>query len=219
MLSSTAYDGMHESQPWSELFWRDIYPIIGPHFTAGSRQPFVIAAKLFHQWQSLALFLSPLLYLACYLVFLKITQLLTGTDEPVRRLALRFAHSLVPIAFVYHVTHYYTLLLSQGPAFFRQLSDPFGFGWNLFGTAGFAAQPVLIDANVIWHTQVGLILLGHVLSVYLAHREALKTFHSPSRAALSQLPMLLLMVGLTAAGLWILSLPIAAGGVAMPAGA
>jgi len=40
-----------------------------------------------------------------------------------------------------------------------------------------------------------------------------------ARAALSQLPMLLLMVGLTAAGLWILSLPIAAGGIAMPAAA
>jgi hypothetical protein len=56
-----------------------------------------------------------------------------------------------------------------------------------------------------------------VLSVYLAHVEALRAFRSPYRAALSQLPMLLLMVGLTAAGLWILSLPIASGQVAIPA--
>jgi len=216
MLSSTAYDGMHESQPWSQLFWNGIYPAIGPFFTAGSRQPFVAAAKLFHQWQSLALFVFPLIYLGCYLAFLKITQIVTGTDQTVRQLALRFAYSLIPIAFVYHVTHYYTLLLSQGPAFFRQISDPFGFGWNLFGTAGAVAQPILVDANIIWHTQVGLILFGHMLSVYLAHVEALKTFRTAYRAALSQLPMLLLMVGLTAAGLWILSLPIAAGGVAMP---
>lgn len=216
MLSSTAYDGMHESTPWSELFWGKIYPLIGPIITAGSKQPFVIAAKAFHYWQSLALFLFPLVYLLCYLVFLKITKVVTGSDESVRMLAMRFAYSLVPIAFVYHVTHYYTLLLSQGPAFLKQISDPFGLGWNLLGTAGFAALPVLLDANVIWHTQVALILLGHVVSVYLAHVEALKTFQNAYRAAISQLPMLLLMVGLPAAGLWILSLPIASGQVTMP---
>jgi hypothetical protein len=219
MLSSTAYDGMHESQPWSEFFWAGIYPLIAPIITASSKQPFAVAARVFHYWQSLALFLSPMLYLLCYLAFLEFARVLTGSREPVRSLALRFAFSLVPIAFVYHVTHYYTLLLSQGPAFFKQISDPFGLGWNLFGTAGYAAQPILLDANVIWHTQVGLILIGHVISVYLAHVEALRTFRSAYRAALSQLPMLLLMVGLTAAGLWILSLPIASGQVALPTAA
>jgi hypothetical protein len=216
MLSSTAYDGMHESTPWAELFWGRIYPLVGPLITAGSKQPFVIAAKSFHYWQSLALVLFPLVYLFCCLGFLKITRLLTGSAEPVRSLALRFSFSLVPIAFVYHVTHYYTLLLSQGPAFVKQISDPFGLGWNLFGTAGFAAQPVLVDASVIWHTQVALILLGHIVSVYLAHVEALRTFRSSYRAAISQLPILLLMVCLTGGGLWILSLPIASGQVATP---
>ena len=61
-----------------------------------------------------------------------------------------------------------------------------------------------------------LILLGHVVSVYLAHVEALKTFQNAYRAAISQIPMLLLMVCLTSAGLWILSLPIASGQMPMP---
>jgi hypothetical protein len=217
MLASTAYDGMHESQPWAQLFWRDIFPLVGPALTGGSARPYVVAAQIFHHWQSLAVFLSPLVYLACYLAFLQLTRLVTGCRQSLGCLARRFAHTLVPIAFVYHLTHYYTLLLSQGPSFFRQISDPFGLGWNLFGTGSYPAAPVLIDASVIWHTQVGLILLGHVVSVYLAHAVALRTFRSVSRATLSQLPMLLLMVGLTAAGLWILSLPIASGQMAMPA--
>jgi hypothetical protein len=68
----------------------------------------------------------------------------------------------------------------------------------------------------VWHTQVALILAGHIVSVYLAHVEALKVFPNPRHAVLSQLPMLVLMVLLTTVGLWILSLPIDAGQLSAP---
>jgi len=67
----------------------------------------------------------------------------------VRKLALDFAPSLVPIAIVYNVTHYYTLLLMQVSKLGRVATDPFGFDgtssvsasrsrrrcstWDLFG--------------------------------------------------------------------------------------
>ena len=121
---------------------------------------------------------------------------------------LRFTYSLVPIAFVYNVTHYYTLLLAQGGQIVRLVSDPFGWGWNLFGTARWRVEPWVVDVEAIWHTQVALILLGHIVSVYVAHMEALKLFGSPRRAAMSQLPILVLMVLFTTSGLWILSLPL-----------
>lgn len=92
---------------------------------------------------------------------------------PLRQLALQFAYSLLPIALVYNLTHYYTLRVEQGT----------------------------------------LILFGHIVSVYLAHLVALRTFGCARQAALSQWPMLLLMVALTTIGLWILSLPIASGWV------
>jgi hypothetical protein len=63
----------------------------------------------------------------------------------------------------------------------------------------------------VWHVQVGLILVGHIVSVYLAHVEALRIFPSSRKAAVSQLPMLVLMMVFTTLGLWILSLPISAG--------
>ncbi len=217
MLSATAYDGMHESGPWSRVFWGSMYPLIQPLVSASSSQPYVVAAKIFHYWQSLALFLSPLVYLAFYLAALKLTQIFTGSAQSLRSLAVAFAHSLVPIALVYHVSHYYTLLLSQGLQIVRLVSDPFGWGWNVFGTAKLSVEPLLPDPSAVWHTQVGLILAGHVVSVYLAHQVALQLFGNNRRAALSQLPMLLLMVGLTAAGLWILSLPIASTTPVLPA--
>ena len=93
----------------------------------------------------------------------------------------------------------------------KLVSDPFGVGWNLFGTAHTTIQPLMLDVGGIWLTQVALILFGHIVSVYLAHVEALRIFASPRRAVVSQLPMLALMTMFTNLGLWILSLPIAGG--------
>ncbi|MBB1631952.1 hypothetical protein A9975_13890 [Cupriavidus sp. UME77] len=93
----------------------------------------------------------------------------------------------------------------------KLVSDPLGVGWNLFGTARMDFPPIILGASAIWHTQVGLILAGHIASVFLAHIEALRLFRDTRRALLSQLPMLALMVVLTAGGLWVLSMPIGGG--------
>ena len=90
------------------------------------------------------------------------------------------------------------------------LSDPFGWGWNLFGTAMLWRAPILPDLGWVWHAQVGLILFGHIASVYLAHRVALCVFPARGQAVVSQLPMLALMVAFTVFGLWILAQPLTA---------
>ena len=52
-------------------------------------------------------------------------------------LAGAFAYSLVPIALVYQAAHCFTYLLTEGQLSFALASDPFGWGWDLFGTAGY----------------------------------------------------------------------------------
>jgi hypothetical protein len=215
MLSSTAYDGVRETLPWVQIFWKQVYPLLTP-LGAGMAQPYLFLVNFYYYWQWLSLVVSPLLYLAVYLFFIGLAKVMTGSPLSVRELALRFAYSLVPIAFVYNVTHYYTLIVSQGLSIVRLVSDPLGRGWNLFGTADWLRDPVILDAGMVWHTQVWLILFGHIVSVYLAHVEALRVFPTSRRAVLSQLPMLVLMVLFTTVGLWILSLPIAGGQVVQP---
>jgi hypothetical protein len=212
MLSSTVFDGIHETLPWVNVFWKHIYPALA----AWVNQPYLVLVDFYYYWQWLTLVVSPVIYLAMYLFFIWLAKMTAASATPVRTLALRFALSLVPIAFVYNVTHYYTLLVSQGAKIVPFISDPFGFGWDLFGTAKAMSTPIILDAGGVWHTQVGLILLGHIVGVYLAHVEALRAFPTARRALLSQIPMLLLMVIFTTAGLWILSLPIAAGQIVTP---
>ena len=212
MLSSTAFDGLHGTQPWVALFWKGLYPAIAPYLTTVSGQHYALSAKLYYWWQWLSLAISPLAYLAVFGACVAAAKWATRSPFPLRELVLQFAFSLVPIAFVYHVTHYCTMLLAEGGQIVRLVSDPLGTGWNLLGTARLQIDPFVVDVNVIWHTQVALILLGHIASVYLAHVEALRLFPSARRAALSQLPMLALMVLFTTFGLWILSLPLSIGG-------
>ena len=212
MLSSTAFDGLHDTAPWMRWFWIDLYgwlkPVVGdnPLVAYPLLQPWYLA------WATLCLLPSPFLYLALYLLFIRLSKLAAGSELSVRELALRFAYSLLPIALVYNITHYYTLILSQGSKIVSLVSDPFGIGWNLFGTAYWLRAPIIPDAGTVWHTQVGLIVLGHIVSVYLAHLQALRCFPGRRQATLSQLPMLLLMVLFTTFGLWILSQPIRSGG-------
>jgi hypothetical protein len=88
------------------------------------------------------------------------------------------------------------------------VSDPYGWGWDLFGTADFEPRYGIVGAGFVWYSQVALIVVGHVIAVYLAHSTSLRLLRDPGRAFRSQLPMLVLMVLYTITSLWILAQPI-----------
>jgi hypothetical protein len=116
--------------------------------------------------------------------------------------------SLVPIAVAYHLAHYASLLLTTGQFIIPLASDPFGWGWNLFGTRGRAVDLGILGPAVYWYVAVALIVAGHVLAVIVAHIEAARRFANHRAALLSQLPMLVLMVAYTSLSLWIMAQPI-----------
>jgi hypothetical protein len=207
MISSTAFDGIHDTLLWNSGYWRSVSPVLMSAVGSGSSDIDAVAADIYYGWQWLCLLLSPFVYLLAYAFVLGIGKFIVGSPRSAGQLLSDFALSLVPIAFFYHVTHYFSVALSQAPQIYRLISDPFGWGWNLFGTAQGALRPFMIDASVVWHLQVVMVLVGHVLAVYIAHGQSFHSFQSRSKALISQIPMMTLMMGLTASGLWILSLP------------
>lgn len=208
MLATTAFDGLRATQWWVMLFWGDptgwltAWRGVPPIAAIGELRPWYVA------WETLWVFTLPFVYFAAYALAIGLGRLLTGYDRPLRELALDFAYSLLPIAVVYHLTHYLTLLLAHGLKIVSLLSDPFGRKWDLFGTAHLWRAPILLDYSLIWHGQVVLILAGHIASAVVAHRIALRVFPSHRSAWLSQLPMLGLMVAVTVVGLWIIAQPL-----------
>jgi hypothetical protein len=116
-----------------------------------------------------------------------------------------FLASLVPIALVYAVAHYFSLLLLQGQFAIPLASDPLGRGWDLIGTADFRPNLAVLSPNAIWYVQVGALVVGHVAGLTLAHDRAVALFRSARTAMQTQYVMLVLMVVYTVGGLWLLS--------------
>ena len=117
-----------------------------------------------------------------------------------------FLCSLVPIAIVYALSHYLSLLLIQGQFAWPLLSDPYGKGWDLFGTASFTPNLTFLTPNTTWYTQVTVLVLGHVVGLIVAHDRAIAVSPSPRIALRTQYAMLTLMVMYTVGGMWLLSI-------------
>jgi hypothetical protein len=127
-----------------------------------------------------------------------------GGGFDVRTLARAFVHSLVPIALVYVAAHYLTFLLFEGQAIRYTVADPFGQGWNLFGWADAGIDYGLMSQETAWYVQVGLVVVGHVAALVLAHDRALALYRETRTAVLSQIWMLAIMIGFTTMALWLL---------------
>ena len=122
-----------------------------------------------------------------------------------RSLVPDFVLPLVPIAAAYLMAHYFTLFLTQGQFIITLASDPFGRGWDLFGTADFA--PNLASSRP---RRCGTCRSAYSWSATLRALRSRTTVRSrcsrAGRTALeAQLPMLGLMVLYTLGGMWLLT--------------
>ncbi|MEK9659306.1 MAG: hypothetical protein VW450_05115 [Chloroflexota bacterium] len=122
--------------------------------------------------------------------------------------ARTFALSLVPIALAYHLAHYFTYLITQGQFIIPLASDPFGWDWNLLGSANYKVNIGLVGARFAWVLAIVAIVTGHVVAVFVAHVQAARTYPTALAALRSQYPLLALMVGYTVVSLWIIAQPI-----------
>jgi hypothetical protein len=207
MLSCTAVDGLRDTRGFVELYWDTFYHAMAPLIGGDVIGTFGFFEKLYHVYLTVTLILSPVPIVFALWLTGKAARRLTRSDVSALEFARWFSPSIIPVAVAYSFAHYFTLLPSQGLQIVALLSDPFGFGWNVFGTATRRFQ-LLIDAGVIWHVQVVAIVAGHVAGIYVAHVIAMRRSGNTRDSMVSQLPMLVLMMGLTTAGLWILSQPL-----------
>jgi hypothetical protein len=183
VIGSTTFDGFTGSELWA-MWTRDLG--LGGQIAAGTAGLLAVVG----------------LVAVAYAVSMMAASAVAHT--PWHPLAVRFVHSLVPIAFAYVSAHYFSFLFLEGQAGIALLSDPFGLGWNLFGTAGFAINFALLSAVAIWYVQVAAIVAGHVAGVVLAHDRAMAAFR-PGLAVRTQYALLAVMVLFTVGGLVILS--------------
>jgi hypothetical protein len=193
-LGSVGFDGYSRTTRWQDLVARIEAPYIldrpgtGELLVTGLNLAGLLAAIAF--------------VLAAFLAACAIARSTVGAPRP---LAPEFVLSLVPIALVYAVAHYFSLFVIQGQFIAPLLSDPLGRGWDLFGTAGVQPNLGVLTPNTIWYVQATALILGHVAGLAVAHDRAVSIFRDRGDALRSQYAMLALMVLYTVGGLWLLS--------------
>ncbi len=182
VLGSTAFDGLSRSS-----WWRDL-------------------AADYSGWgstivSSIGLSSTIVIMAAVYVGAMKMVASIGGRESS--DLETVFLSSLIPIALAYAIGHYFSLFIFEGQQVFSQASDPFGRGWDLFGTIDWVVNYNLISTDLISWIQVIAIVGGHVTGVVIAHDRAMAMFDIKV-ATKSQIPLLVVMVTYTIGGLTLL---------------
>ena len=194
MLGSTSFDGFTRTSEWQDLLGN-----VRARFTDDSQRVLDLATTLVN-----------IAGLAAFAGFVVLTYLAAAVSvrrlvRAPRSLVPDFILPLVPIAFAYLVAHYFSLFLVQGQFIVTLASDPFGRGWDLFGTVDFSPNLAIVSPETVWYAQVVALTVGHVAGLAIAHDRAVALFEDRRDALRSQYPMLALMVLYTVGGLWLLS--------------
>ena len=197
LLGVGSFDGLNET-----FWWIGVIGLNPLEFTGRSAA----------QWQNLA----GLLLANAALIVVFWSGLWAGAQfsDDARSSLLLFriyAPTLLPIALGYHLAHYLTAFLVEAQYVWKWLDDPLGNGLHWLGQEDFQVTTGFFNrqdsVEIIFLTQAGAVVLGHVVAILMAHATALRSTGSHRMAVLGQLPLALFMIAYTFLGLWLLATP------------
>ncbi len=197
ILGTGSFDGLNETFWW--LAWIGINPLEFP-----GRSAVVIPTIAGVLAANLALVLL-------FAIVVGTGLRMAGTGASFREAFGLLALAILPIALGYHVAHYLTAFLVQAQYAAAALTDPFATGADLLGLGNFYVTTGFFNTRdtveIIWLSQAGAVVLGHVLSVLVGHAQATRLFAARRQAFASQIPLALFMILYTLFGLWLLATP------------
>jgi hypothetical protein len=182
LLGSTAFDSFSAMPQWRNV----VDDLAGPSTT--------IAVLI----RSAGLLLFASVVAATFWLAARATG---GVDAQRRReLPGLMAHSLIPIVIGYVFAHYLSYLVERGQQAVLRLADPLGTGWLVDVQSSYLLST---HPSVLATLKVCFVVGGHVAGVVAAHDRALWLL--PKRHQVTgQLAMMLVMVGYTFTGLYLL---------------
>jgi hypothetical protein len=205
LIAIVLFDGLSETPFWTAILdWitqsRGLRPWLLDLRDAG-----VDLLKLI---RTLGLLSTIMVAIALYALLSLAIWAAGGREGTVRAIFTSFAPALLPIAVAYHLAHYVFYLALAGQLIVPATLDPFGLGWDVAGRGGTMLNAGVMTAQDVWWVAAAALVLGHAVSVLVAHAQALRLSSTRRRAVQGQAPMMAFMVTLTSLSLWILAQPV-----------
>jgi polyferredoxin len=120
---------------------------------------------------------------------------------PVNRLFVDYAYSLVPLGLIGWIAFSFSFVFVNGSYAVSVLSDPFGWGWNLFGTRAVPWTPFWPD--LMMALQVVFLLAGLIFSVVIAYRIGRQHAGSNNQAWRGTVPIAGFLTAVTLTFFWL----------------
>jgi len=98
-----------------------------------------------------------------------------------KQVFIDYSYALVPMGLSMWIAFSFAFLFVNGSYALSVISDPFGWGWDLFGTRAYPWTPYL--PQVVPYLQVVTLIAGLVFSIYVAYRIGRQYSADEGRAA------------------------------------
>lgn len=133
---------------------------------------------------------------AVYWICIVFSKRLSGDKEVrIKDLFIKYSYCLVPIGLLAWIAFSVPLIMINGSYIVSVVSDPFGWGWNLFGTANFHWRPLL--PHLVPYIQIPVLLLGLFYSVRSTYEIGLGVFQKKDQLVRSLIPITIFLVFIT----------------------
>jgi hypothetical protein len=117
-----------------------------------------------------------------------------------------FSYAIIPVALFYHLAHNGMHFFMEAQNIIPLLSDPLGFGWDLFGTAR-KSYGSLLSLPTIWWIQLFLLIVGHVYGVIIADKISKQLFMNQKNYLKGLIPLIVTMIFYSAFSVWLIAQP------------
>ncbi|MCQ9208936.1 MAG: hypothetical protein NG712_06135, partial [Omnitrophica bacterium] len=137
-----------------------------------------------------------------FLAFAWLSKLFSGDREvPLKKVFINFAYTLIPIGLGVWIGFSFGIILPNGSYILHVISDPFAWGWNVFGTANIPWTPVL--TGLMGYLQGATLLGFYLFSLAYGYRISKQTYSREDQARRGWIPILAFLTLITLTFVWL----------------
>jgi ferredoxin len=114
-----------------------------------------------------------------------------------KQLFVDYSYALVPLGLMGWIAFSFSFVFINGSYAISVISDPFGWGWDLFGTWGYPWTPVLLE--IVPKLQVATLVCGLIFSIYIAYWIARQRSGDEGGGIRGQIPIAAFLTSVTIA--------------------